>query len=74
MYVPTKGFWADAVGCSFLCAYCWNYDRNLHPDRYRTFYSPRDVASKLMNVADARSLDLYRVTGREPDSLLALAF
>ena len=57
---------ADAVGCSFLCAYCWNYDRNLHPDRYRTFYSPRDVASKLMNVADARSLGLYRITGSEP--------
>ena len=57
---------ADAVGCSFLCAYCWNYDRNLQPDRYRTFYSPRDVASKLMNVADARSLGLYRVTGSEP--------
>jgi uncharacterized Fe-S cluster-containing radical SAM superfamily protein len=57
---------ADAVGCSFLCAYCWNHDRNLTPDRYRTFYSPRDVASKLMNVADARSLGLFRVTGSEP--------
>ena len=57
---------ADAVGCSFLCAYCWNHDRNLHPDRYRTFYSPRDVASKLLNVADARSLGLFRVTGSEP--------
>jgi uncharacterized Fe-S cluster-containing radical SAM superfamily protein len=57
---------ADAVGCSFLCAYCWNLDRNLHPDRYRTFYSPRDVGSKLLNVADSRSLSLFRVSGSEP--------
>jgi uncharacterized Fe-S cluster-containing radical SAM superfamily protein len=57
---------ADAVGCSFLCAYCWNYDRHLHPDQYRTFYSPRDVASKLLNVADSRSLNKFRVSGSEP--------
>lgn len=57
---------ADAVGCSFLCAYCWNYDRHLHPDQYRTFYSPRDVASKLLNVADSRSLSKFRVSGSEP--------
>ncbi len=57
---------ADAVGCSFLCAYCWNHDRNLHPDRYRTFYSPREVGSKLLIVADSRSLSLFRVSGSEP--------
>ncbi len=57
---------ADAVGCSFLCAFCWNYDRNLHPDRYRIFYSPRDVVSKLLNVADSRALKLYRISGSEP--------
>ncbi len=57
---------ADAVGCSFLCAYCWNHDRNLHPDRYHTFYSPQEVGSKLLNVADSRSLSLFRVSGSEP--------
>jgi uncharacterized Fe-S cluster-containing radical SAM superfamily protein len=57
---------ADAVGCSFLCAYCWNYDRHLHPDQYRTFYSPREVASRLLNVADSRSLNKFRVSGSEP--------
>ena len=22
---------ADAIGCNLLCAYCWNYSRNLNP-------------------------------------------
>jgi len=22
---------ADAIGCSFICAYCWNYFRHLNP-------------------------------------------
>ena len=53
---------ADAVGCSFLCAYCWNYDRHLHPDQYRTFYSPREVASRLfisLNTVKAHTGHIY---------------
>lgn len=56
---------ADAVGCSFLCAYCWNYFRNLNPTRFKNFYSPQAVASKLLNIAQKRSFHLFRVSGAE---------
>jgi uncharacterized Fe-S cluster-containing radical SAM superfamily protein len=57
---------ADAVGCSFLCAYCWNYNRNLHPERFREFYSPQQVASKLLYIANKKSHRLFRISGAEP--------
>ncbi len=57
---------ADAVGCSFLCAYCWNYKRNLHPERFRDFYSPQQVASKLLFIAEKKSLRRFRISGAEP--------
>jgi uncharacterized Fe-S cluster-containing radical SAM superfamily protein len=57
---------ADAVGCSFLCAYCWNYGRNEDPARFGRFASPENVAQKLLEIAQRRSVNLYRVTGSEP--------
>lgn len=57
---------ADAVGCSFLCAYCWNYHRNLNPGRFRNFYSPQEVASRLLDIAGKRYFHLFRITGAEP--------
>jgi len=57
---------ADAIGCSFLCAYCWNYFRNLNPARFNKFYSPQQVASNLLNIARKRSFNLFRITGSEP--------
>ncbi|MFQ6109166.1 MAG: radical SAM protein [Candidatus Aminicenantales bacterium] len=57
---------ADAVGCSFLCAYCWNYFRNLNPGRFQNFYSPQQVASRLLNIARKRSFRLFRISGAEP--------
>lgn len=57
---------ADAVGCSFLCAYCWNYFRNLNPTRFKNFYSPKAVTSKLLNIARKKSFQLFRVSGAEP--------
>lgn len=57
---------ADAVGCSFLCAYCWNYFRNLNPGRFDSFYTPQQVASKLLHIARKKSFHLFRITGSEP--------
>ncbi|MDH5743217.1 MAG: radical SAM protein [Candidatus Aminicenantes bacterium] len=57
---------ADAVGCSFLCAYCWNYNRNLNPERFREFYSPQQVASKLLHIAKKKSFRFFRISGAEP--------
>ena len=57
---------ADAVGCSFLCAYCWNYGRNEDPVRFGKFYSPEDVTENLGEIARRRSFNLFRITGSEP--------
>jgi uncharacterized Fe-S cluster-containing radical SAM superfamily protein len=57
---------ADAVGCSFLCAFCWNYQRNLHPERYGRFSDPRQVALTLSRIARRSGFQLYRITGSEP--------
>lgn len=57
---------ADAIGCSFLCAYCWNYFRNLNPARFDKFYSPPQVASHLLRIARKKFFHLFRITGSEP--------
>ena len=57
---------ADAVGCSFLCAYCWNYLRNLNPGQFREFCFPHRVATRLLHIAQQRSFRLFRITGAEP--------
>jgi len=57
---------ADAVGCSFLCAYCWNYKRNLELQRYTDYYSPAETASRLLAIAQKNHLNLFRVSGAEP--------
>lgn len=57
---------AETVGCSLLCAYCWNYQRNLHPDRYRDYYSPHETASRLMFLAQKNQLSIFRLSGAEP--------
>lgn len=57
---------ADAVGCNFLCAYCWNYNRNLHPEKFKEYYSPQQVSDKLLHIARKRSFRLFRISGAEP--------
>lgn len=57
---------ADAVGCSFLCAYCWSYFRNLNPSSFSKFYSPEEVGRILLNISRKKSFQLFRVTGSEP--------
>lgn len=57
---------ADAVGCPFLCAYCWNYFRNLNPEQFGKFYPPGEVASILTSIARRRLFRQFRITGSEP--------
>lgn len=57
---------ADAVGCCFLCAYCWNYFKIIKPQNYGQFFSYQEVANKLLKIARKRSFKLCRITGCEP--------
>ena len=57
---------ADAVGCPFLCAYCWNYWRNEDPAGFGEYYAPFEVVEKLTSVARRKKIDLFRISGAEP--------
>jgi uncharacterized Fe-S cluster-containing radical SAM superfamily protein len=57
---------ADAVGCPFLCAYCWNYARNESPARFGEFCSAGDVVERLTSIAHRKSIRLFRMSGAEP--------
>jgi uncharacterized Fe-S cluster-containing radical SAM superfamily protein len=57
---------ADAVGCPFLCAYCWNYGRNESPERFGEFYAADDVVEKLTSIARRKKIRLFRISGAEP--------
>jgi len=57
---------ADAVGCNLLCAYCWNYSRNLNLTTSGDFYSPIEVAKKLQAISEKNNCTQFRVSGAEP--------
>ena len=57
---------ADTVGCNLLCAYCWNYYKNLKPEKHEEYYTPRQVSEKLLRVSRARNCNLFRISGAEP--------
>ncbi len=57
---------ADTVGCDLLCAYCWSYFKNLRPEKYGEFYSPEEVAERLLKIARAKNCYLFRISGAEP--------
>jgi uncharacterized Fe-S cluster-containing radical SAM superfamily protein len=68
---------ADAIGCNLLCAYCWNYSRNMNPGRYEDFFGPSEVADKLLALSEKKRCRQFRISGAEPilgrDSTLHLA-
>jgi len=57
---------ADAVGCCFLCVYCWSYFRIIEPQKHGRFYSPQQVAESLLKIAKAKGFKYVRTTGCEP--------
>ena len=57
---------ADAIGCNLLCAYCWNYSRNMDPSRFREYYSPSEVADRLLMLSKKHGCDQFRISGAEP--------
>jgi len=58
---------ANLVGCPFLCAYCWNYGRNLHPELSRDrHYSPQEVANRLLVIVKRKGFNKVRFSGAEP--------
>ena len=57
---------ADAVGCCFLCCYCWNYLRNLSPEKFGEFCSPEKASEKILQIVRKKNVNKVRVSGAEP--------
>lgn len=57
---------ADAVGCNLSCAFCWVREPRLKPSKYGEYYSPREVAGKLEEIARHGRFSKVRVSGAEP--------
>lgn len=58
---------ADQVGCCLLCAYCWNYGRNLNAERAQGGYYTSDaVAKNLLEIVRRKHYKKVRLSGAEP--------
>jgi len=42
---------ADCMGCNMDCAFCWSYRTRIHPERFGDFYTPEEVAERLVKIA-----------------------
>jgi len=67
-YAPYYGgiVTADTIGCCFLCAYCWNYFRNLNPWKFGEFCSPEEVSRRMIEIANKKNCIKFRISGAEP--------
>ncbi len=58
---------ADCVGCNLECFYCWSGRVRDRPWLgYLGFFSPEEVASRLLSIADRHGFRIVRVSGNEP--------
>ncbi len=66
---------ADAVGCNLRCVFCWSY-RYVTDLKAGYFYSPKEVADRLIKGARSYGLSRVRMSGAEPtigrDHLISL--
>ena len=59
---------ADTIGCNIMCAYCWNYGRNLNPCAVTgaKFVGPVEVAARLDKMREKNFGLSGRISGAEP--------
>jgi uncharacterized Fe-S cluster-containing radical SAM superfamily protein len=67
---------ADCVGCCLRCIYCWAWKEVTQPGRFGRFYTPAQVASRLVSTARKKGFRQLRISGNEPtiarDHLIAV--
>lgn len=57
---------ADCVGCCLQCIFCWSWREVTNPGAYGHFYTPKDVARRLVRMARKKRFKKLRVSGNEP--------
>ncbi len=56
----------DCVGCCLRCVFCWGWNVINKPERTGEFYTPEQVASKLVSIAEKAGFSRIRISGNEP--------
>ena len=57
---------ADAVGCNLRCKFCWSSNSVWNAKNVGKFYSPKQVADTLHEIAKRKEYTQVRVSGGEP--------
>ncbi|RLF29405.1 MAG: molybdenum cofactor biosynthesis protein MoaA [Thermoplasmata archaeon] len=57
---------ADTVGCNLRCVFCWSETPVRIPQNIGIFYSPEEVADRLLHIAGKHHFNIMRVSGAEP--------
>ncbi len=57
---------ADCVGCCLRCVFCWSWNITVRPEESGEFYSPEEVAGRLISIARTKGLRKLRISGNEP--------
>ncbi len=57
---------ADCVGCCLRCIFCWSWNIVAKPSECGSFFSPEEVAGKLIAIAKKKNLRQLRISGNEP--------
>jgi uncharacterized Fe-S cluster-containing radical SAM superfamily protein len=57
---------ADCLGCCLRCIFCWSWDKVIKPEQYGEYYTPEEVASRLVSIAKSKGYHQLRISGSEP--------
>jgi uncharacterized Fe-S cluster-containing radical SAM superfamily protein len=57
---------ADCLGCCLRCVFCWSWDKVTKPNRFGKYYTPEEVAKRLVSIAQKKNLSQLRISGNEP--------
>lgn len=57
---------ADCLGCCLSCAFCWSWRQVADPEHYGRFYTPAEVADRLIAIARRKGYTQVRISGNEP--------
>jgi len=57
---------ADCVGCCLRCIFCWAWKEIIRPEEYGEFYTPEEVAKRLISIAQRKNVNQLRISGNEP--------
>jgi uncharacterized Fe-S cluster-containing radical SAM superfamily protein len=57
---------ADCVGCCLECVFCWSWEVTRRPAETGQFYTPKDVATRLLAIARKKKYKRLRISGGEP--------